>query len=262
MNFRLLPVLAMILIAGSPAHAEPFIAFADGDRYVYRAGWGLLSNAGLITITARADTVDGRPVMRITTTTSSRGLVRGFYRYDDEGEVVIDRETGRVVYSWEKGSAGSRQSESRTDFDYEQGIASHRDTQRPHRNTDLEIPEGNPIDLITSLVAPRHWEIQPGESRDLLVHFAREFFPLTLHAEAYENVKTPLGTFKALRMVPRMEKEEPRGIFERGGEIKVWISQDGERLPVRMQLKLKYGTATLLLQERTVSPAPIQPRAP
>jgi hypothetical protein len=61
-------------------------------------------------------------------------------------------------------------------------------------------------------------------------------------------VRTPLGKYKTLVLVPRMEKD-PKGLFKRGGEIKVWIAQDGSRLPVKMQLKLKYGTASLLLTE-------------
>ena len=43
-----------------------------------------------------------------------------------------------------------------------------------------------------------------------------------------------------------MEKN-PKGLFKRGGEIKVWIAQDGSRLPVKMQLKLNFGSATLSL---------------
>jgi len=236
----------------APLGATPFTAFVDGERYVYKVGWGILGGAGQIVIAARADTLAGRPVMRITTQTSSRGLVRGIYRYDDTAEVVIDRETSRLIYSFEQGEDSKRKTESRTDFDYARGLALHRDKYRPHRNNDLVIPPGDPIDLISSLVAPRNWGMKPGDARDLLVHFGREFFPLTLHAEEFETVRTPLGTFKALRLVPRMDKEPPRGLFQRGGEIKVWISEGERPLPVRMQLKLNFGTATLSLQEHTV----------
>lgn len=246
--------LFLALAASLPAAPEPFTTFKDGETYVYRVGWGILTRAGEIVIAANQDTHEGREVMRITTQTSSRGLVRGLYRYDDRGEVVIDRATSRLLYTKEESEDRRRRTESRTDFDYEAGVARHRDTTRPHRNTDLPIPEeGAPLDLISSLVAPREWNLKPGDKRDLLVHFGREFFLLTLHAEEVEEVSTPMGTFKALRIVPRMDKEPPRGVFARGGEIKVWISQDDTPLPVRMQLSLKYGTATLLLQEHTVA---------
>lgn len=251
----LAPFLLLLSAAALPAAPEPFTAFVDGETYRYRVGWGILSRAGEIVISATKDTHEGRDVMRITTQTSSRGIVRGLYRYDDRGEVVIDLATSRLLYTKEQSEDSRRRTESRTDFDYEAGVARHRDTTRPHRNTDLPIPaEGAPLDLISSLVAPREWNLKPGDTRDLLVHFGREFFLLTLHAEEIEEVSTPLGKFKALRIVPRMDKETPRGVFARGGEIKVWISQDDTPLPVRMQLSLKYGTATLLLQEHTIAP--------
>ena len=83
-------------------------------------------------------------------------------------------------------------------------------------------------------------------SLGVIVQFGRDFYPLSIHAEGYEEVRTPMGKYKTLVLVPRMEKD-PKGLFKRGGEIKVWIAQDGSRLPVKMQLKLNFGSATLLL---------------
>lgn len=246
------PILlcSLALIAG-PLSAAPFTALVDGERYVYKVGWGIIGGAGEITITAEADTIDGRPVMRVSTATSSRGLIRGVYRYDNVAEVVIDLETSRLVYTAERGEDSKRKTESRTDFDYGARLARHRDAYRPHRNNDLPIPAGNPIDLISSLIAPAQWGLKVGDSRDALVHFGREFFPVTLRAEEVETVRTPMGSFKALRLVPRMEKEPPRGVFQRGGEIKVWISEGPNPLPVRMQVQLNFGSATLSLSEHT-----------
>jgi hypothetical protein len=88
------------------------------------------------------------------------------------------------------------------------------------------------------------------------MNFGNDFFPIALCAEGYDDVRTPLGTFQTLVLVPRME-QNPKGIFRRGGEIKVWISQAGQKLPVKMQLKLKFGAATLYLTNyRKGMPAP------
>ena len=43
--------------------------------------------------------------------------------------------------------------------------------------------------------------------------------------------------------------KDPKGLFKKGGEIKVWISQDLSNLPVKMQLKLNFGAATLSLSD-------------
>jgi len=82
-----------------------------------------------------------------------------------------------------------------------------------------------------------------------LIYVGNDLYPVTLYAEGYDQVRTPQGDKRALRLVPRMDTVEPRGIFKRGGEIKVWVSQDGDRQPVKMQLKLKFGTAMLTLME-------------
>lgn len=253
---RLLPLLCLL---PTLLPAAPYTAFRDGESFTYRVGFALFSRAGEITIAAAATTEDGRDLMRVTTGTRSRGLVRGLYAFDNEAEVLIERATGRIHVVRESGSDPKRATDSETRFDYEQRIAHHVDRVRTERTTDIPIPEGNPLDLISALVQTRDWDLQPGEQRDVLVHFGRDLYPLAIKAEGYEEVRTPLGRFRTLVLVPHM-KGEPKGLFKRGGEIKVWIAQDEAKLPVKMQLILKYGTASLLLSEYQ-APAPVKATA-
>jgi hypothetical protein len=229
---------------------------------VYRVSWGFIG-AGQIEISAKAETAkDGTPLIRITNTMASRGMVRGLYRFDNKAEALIERETGHMLWTEEKGMERNKPTESRSDFDYVARLAHHKDTYRPDRDTDIILKPGDePMDLISALVQTRHWNMKVGDSHDVLVHFGRELFPVTIHADSMEDVDTPLGDFTALVLTPRMEKEPPRGLFKRGGEIKVWIAQSGARLPVKMQLKLGFGSATLTLIEHTPPPAPATPPA-
>ncbi|MGC4071752.1 MAG: DUF3108 domain-containing protein [Nibricoccus sp.] len=48
--------------------------------------------------------------------------------------------------------------------------------------------------------------------------------------------------------MPIMEKE-PKGMFKRGGTVRVWISQDDKHLPVKLEVSLKYGTGTAWLTD-------------
>lgn len=229
--------------------AAPFTAFRDGESFTYRVGFAIFSRAGEITITAHNIIgEDGRELMKVTTDTRSRGFVRGVYAFDNQAEVIIDRQTGRVQSVRESGEDPKRETDTETIFDYKKGVARHVDRVRTERTTDIPIPEGDPLDLISALVQTRDWGLTPGEKRDVVVHFGRDLYELEIHATNYEVVTTPLGRYNTLVLVPRMTKN-PKGLFKRGGEIKVWIAQDGSRLPVKMQLVLKFGTATLLLSE-------------
>jgi hypothetical protein len=235
------------------ASAAPFTAFRDGETFVYRVSFLLFSHAGDITIAARDQTYDGKAVMSVTTDTRSRGFVRGLYAFDNNAEVLIEKGTGRMLRVKEKGADPKRATDTEVAFNYETHLAQYTDRVRTERSVEIPIPEGDPVDLISALVQTRDWNLKPGDKRDLLVQFGRDFYPLTILAEGFEEVRTPLGTYNTLVLVPRMETE-PKGLFKKGGEIKVWISQDASNLPVKMQLKLNFGAATLLLSKYTFTP--------
>lgn len=247
MSRRLRLLLLFSLFALVKLNAAPFTGMADGERFIYKVGFAVFPHAGDITISANVEkSSEGRALMRVTTETASRGIVRGLYEFDNLANVLIDVASGRALAIHETGEDPKRKSDSETNFDYEKRVAHHVDRSRPERSVDLPIPEGDPIDLISALVQTRDWGLKPGEKRDVLMFFGRDLYPLSIYAESYEEVRTPIGKFKTLVLVPRMDKD-PKGLFKRGGEIKVWIAQDGSRLPVKMQLKLKFGTASLLM---------------
>jgi len=259
---RPLLLRSVILAAAlASAGAAPFTAFRAGETFTYRVGFSLFSRAGEITIAARsAPQPSGASLWTITTTTASRGLVRVVYAYDNRAEVVIDGATGRLQAVRESGADPRRASDSETLFDYAAGLARHTDRARPERSVDLPLPPGDPLDLISALVQTRDWDLRPGDERPLLVHFGRDFYPLIIRAEAYEQVRTPRGTYRALRLTPR-PAGEPKGLFRRGGQVRVWIAQDGSRLPVKLQLVLKYGAASLLLAAHEPGPPTPAPAA-
>jgi len=239
-------LFSLLFLAPALVTAASFTAFRDGESFTYKVGFAIFSKAGEITIQARDDDAPGAGAMIVTTDTSSRGFVRGVYAFDNHAEVRIDKVTGRLLSVRETGADPKRASDTETLFDYDKRIAHHVDRVRTERTTAIPIPDGAPLDLISALVQTRDWTMQPGDRRPIVVHFGRDLYELVIVAEGYEEVRTPLGKFRALVLVPKMEKD-PKGLFKRGGEIKVWIAQDGSRLPVKMQLVLKYGTASLLL---------------
>jgi len=228
------------------ACAAPFTAFRDGESFTYKVGFAIFTHAGDITISAHDEQLNGAKVMRVTTDTKSRGIVRALYAFDNQAAVVIDKASGRMLSVKESGADPKRATDTEIVFDYATHTAKYTDRVRAERSTDIPIPDGDPVDLISALVQTREWNLKPGEKHDALVQFGRDFYALSIYADHFEEVRTPLGTYQTLVLIPRMEKD-PKGLFKKGGEIKVWISQDASNLPVKMQLKLNFGSATLLL---------------
>ncbi len=249
MVMRLLGQNILLLLAlASFGYAAPFTAFRDGESFTYRVSFAIFPHAGDLTIAAHAEQQADVNVIRITTNTKSNGIVRRLYAFDNQAAVVIEQASGRMLRVQESGADPKRATDTEIIFDYTTRTAQYTDRVRPQRSTKIALPEGNPVDLISALVQTRDWHLQPGMKRDLLVQFGREFYLLSIYADHFEEVRTPLGVYQTLVLIPRMENN-PKGLFKKGGEIKVWIAQDASNLPVKMQLKLNFGAATLLLSD-------------
>ncbi|MBS0662402.1 MAG: DUF3108 domain-containing protein [Verrucomicrobia bacterium] len=244
-------LLFLPLLCTSPLLASSQLALHPGEELTYRVSWGLFARAGEIKIFARGETDESKPCTIVTTTTSTRGFLRGLYEFDARAESVFVNDTGRMIVHTEKSLAGRKPTDTVLTFDYSRKMADYRDLVRPEKNQVVHLPSGDPMDLITCLVQTRTWNLKPGDQRDVLVMFEEEPYELTFHALGYETVRTPLGTFNTLVIEPRMEKTAPKGMFKRGSTVRVWIAQDEQRLPVKFEVEFKFGVGVSTLTAYT-----------
>jgi hypothetical protein len=240
-------LLVLLCFAAPVAQASGPLTLRDGERMAFRVSWGLFHHAGTITIAAEKEELEGLPQTRVTTTTSTRGFIRALYPFDGQVESIFD-DTGRMLAAFAATSAGRKRTQASIVFDYQEGAGTYVDALRPERSTALEISTQFPMDLITTLINARDWRMEPGQTRAVTVLFDDEFYDLVVTAEQVETVQTARGRQQALLLVPRME-ENPKGLFRRGGSIRIWLAQDETRLPLRFEVSVAVGTATALLTE-------------
>ena len=232
----------------APAH----FALSPGEVLTYKVTYGGIT-AGEIKMEAREGTQDGKPRLIITTTTGTRGLARTLLKFDAKGESFFEPATGRLQNLTERSDQRGEIKEHAVTFDYTKSAARYTEPKVEPR--DLPMPAGNPVDLITALLATRNWNLKPGDKQDALVLWDDDFYELTIHAEQYEELKTPLGRFKTLLLSPKMEKTPPKGTFKRGNTVRVWIAQDDPRhLPVRFELEFRFGAGIATLVEYVPPP--------
>jgi hypothetical protein len=225
-------------------------ALRAGEELTYSVRWAVLSGAGQIRIAATEQCVDGTPRLSVTTSTETRGLAKGLMAFQANSESVFDGRSGQLLSLRESSIARNKHTHHSVTFDYRnrQAWFTAGPSAEPRA---LEIPDGDPADLITTLMKTRSWDLRVGESQDVVVSFRDEFYLLTIHAVRTENVRTPLGEFETLVLEPRMEKMAPKGMFKRGANVRVWVTRDMARLPVRFQIDFKVGTGVATLVKYT-----------
>lgn len=248
-------LLFLLLSLGIARANETIELLRPGEALTYYVGWGVLGHAGEIKIAARAETVDGQPQILVDTTSSTRGFVRVLYSFDGDAQTRFDAVDGRLLSATASTRAGKQRTHASILFDYKKREGAYVDHLKPARSTTVPLPPGMPMDLMTALIQTRAWSLAPGGFIDAFVLFDDEFYPLRITAEREETISTPKGPRKALLLIPTMV-EKPKGMFRRGGEVRVWVSADADRLPLRFEVKLKVGTAYAVLTDYQPPSAP------
>lgn len=244
-------VIVLLLLTLALTHRLAALPLQPGEQLTYRVSWAVVPGAGEIKITAERDSATPDTRLKVTTTTATRRLARMLMTFDAQSDSVFDLKTGKLVSLHETSTQGEKRTDRTATFDYAARLAHYTNPAEKPPARDIPMPAGDPTDLIMGLLQTRGWNLKAGQKQDALVLFDDDFYELTIHYAREENVTTPLGTFKTVVLEPRMDKTAPKGMFKRGSKVRVWISQDELRLPVKFEVEFKIGTGTAALEKYT-----------
>ncbi len=210
---RLFRILCIVSLAGAAlqSRAAPRLALGENEKLVYHVSWAVLPAVGEIQVSAQAATdPTGTRLLRIVSTTRTRGLAYLLLPFKARSESLFDMSSGRLIWLGESSEKHGKSIAHSVRFDYGKKIADYRVPDATPETRILPMPRGYPTDLITCLLQARTWHMRPGDTHDALVLFEDDFYQLTIHAVGTESVTTPLGTYDTVILEPRMEKTPPR----------------------------------------------------
>lgn len=213
-----------------------------GESIRFGVHWGILGKAGEATVRASQAEENEAPLV-LSTNARTVGLAGALYHFDAIANLRYEPKSGEFLGA--EGTTSTRRQDRKMVIrvDREAGTLSYTDLANQTRNREVKLPEGEILDFISALMAVRQWNLRPGDVREATILFDRELYPITLTAVRVESIRSSLGSQDALLIVPDMPKN-PRGIFARGGSIRIWLSEREPKIPVRFEVKLRWGTAT------------------
>ena len=182
---------------------------------------------------------------RLTADANTIGAINLLFHASDHFQSSFDRAKG-CTYEFDKQTVeGRRQVNSTLRLDYSQSksILDEKNLVTGQaKHVESPIP-GCMTDLLTGVFYASSQPMEIGQNFVLPVVDAMHNVPVTMKIEAHEVVKTPLGTFKTVRVQPTADA----GVVKNRGNIWIWYTDDERHLPVQMRARLFWGTITFRL---------------
>jgi Protein of unknown function (DUF3108) len=214
--------------------------YTSGETYVYEVEWRLWK-AGMATLHIENA---GRE-QRVMATADSTGVAALLYPVHDQFEAFFDSRTFCSRMLTKHTEEGFRKLQTSIRFDYARHKSVLEETNlrsNQSKRVENDIPECA-TDVISGIYYLGSQPLAPDATYRFPINDGGRTTQVEAHVEAREEVKTPAGTFQAVRVQPRATA----GVLKDRGQVWIWYSNDAARIPVQMRSRMFWGTLTLRL---------------
>jgi hypothetical protein len=255
----LLLAILLIPLAGGRAQ-NPYEPFSPGEVLTYDVMWTIF-RAGVVTAAIRPKTEGNHDAYEVTATAQSQGFVPLLFVVDDVFRATSSPQTLCSEGIVKKVNEGHRHKDTQIAFDYNRKMAvldEHDLTQpqAPPKHAEFDIPPCVE-DVVTAFYYLRRQHLEVGHNIELPVNDGTKTQRVIVEVQAREKVQTPMGTFDAFRVEPKVFS----GLLKRKGRMLIWFSADERQLPLRIKAMIAVGSITGTLRSVTYpKPTPAPPQ--
>ncbi len=217
-------------------------AFKTGEMLRYRVHYGFIdAGEASLSINNTYDTLGGRLCYHIIGLGTSSSILDPFFKVRDRYESIIDKQ---ALVPWlfiRRVDEGGYIINENVVFNH------YRNTATSEKGT-FTIPD-NIQDLVSSFYYARSLNFKnakPGDVFRIQAFLDNEVIPLNLKFLGREKIKSKKGFFNCLKFSPMLQEGR---VFKDEEDMTVWISDDGNKIPVRVQAEILVGSIKMDLSD-------------
>jgi len=197
-------------------------------------------------------------------TIHTTGLVRSLWKFDATYTSTVEAGSLRPRETKQVENARNKKTITSLSFD-SSGVAS-RETETPGKNAGPKIRRfdcPNLFDLFSALLYLRSQPLQDRDVQRIVVYPATSAYLGTVTVLGRERLTGPTGAYNAIKLdlllnkVGKNRELEPHRKFRRAT---VWLSDDSDRLLLKIHAQVFVGTVFVELQSVEFEPAKLRPR--
>jgi len=215
-------------------------AFDSGEWFKFRIHYGMFT-ASYATMQVQDGVVNGKEMYHIKGRGKSTGLLSLFFKVDDDYQTYFDKKTGAPAKFIRRIDEGGHTKDIQIDFDHDKKIALVNDKKHQVK-TSYAIKNGTQ-DMMSAFYYLRNnvdtKSLVIGEEVKINMFFDRENFDFKLKFLGREMIDTKFGKVASLKFRPYVQSGR---VFKEKESLTVWISDDKNKVPVRLQADLAVGS--------------------
>jgi hypothetical protein len=210
--------------------------FQVGERLTYEVSWLNIAAATAVMEIADMERVTDRTLAKLVGTAQSRPILTRFFPVDNRVESEIDLAALVPEHMTFRRREGKKKEDIEYVFHQKEGTVT---AVRGGMTESLPIPAGTQ-DIISCLYYTRSvLPLKPGASLTMNVYHDKKNRPVEVRVEGVETIGGRWGNVETARLLVIMPFQ---GLFMNQGNIRVWLTTDERRTPLRMKAKVILGS--------------------
>ncbi|MEE9572193.1 MAG: DUF3108 domain-containing protein [Candidatus Neomarinimicrobiota bacterium] len=216
------------------------IPFKVGEQLTYTLRFNIIKMGHGYLSVESIDTISGIQSYRVKFRAKTSKFADKIFRVRDQIDIWLNKNDLTTLKINKQINEGKYHRKYYTSIDYNNLIAI--------TNKDTVNITGTVRDPYSLLYYFRTIPLKSGEILDFTTFDQNKLTDFRVIVDGKQTIETPAGKFSCIIIKPF---REGKTLLKNEGDMKIWFSSDELRLPVQIQIKLKYGS--MLLQLRTIN---------
>lgn len=233
-------LLGLLIFAASFSVAKQDSAFTTGEFFKFRIHYGMV-NAGYGTLEIKEAVRNNKKVHHVVGRGYTVGMTKFFFKVEDDYQSYFDKETGQPYQFIRKIDEGGYTKDQEGFFNQTKNTVLVKDYKNKTEKT-FAVTE-NVQDIVSSFYYlrnhPKIDKLMPGESITIDMFFDDEIYKFKLKYLKREDINTKFGTVSAMVFRPYVQSGR---VFKEEESLTVWISDDENKVPLRIKASLAVGS--------------------
>ncbi len=235
-------VLFITLITIGQAQTLPYLSeptFKAGEVLKYKLRYGFMSAAtGTLSVQQSKYNFGNMDAVHLSAFGQTSGAFSKFYTVKNQYDSYIDQKNFLPILYTENIRENNYRRVEYATFD-------HKTKKVKGKKGTFTSPTQQTFDLVSAYYFSRNLDfstLKKGDKFKITYFLNDEVAQLGVEYIGVEKVKSVLGTLECIKLSPEIS---PGRIFKKNSRLYLWVTNDGNRIPVKAQVDILIGSVTM-----------------